>query len=336
MKKIIPAIIALVFVFALCCPALALVEPSESFYVTDTAGVLSPKTENAIIEMNGALENDCKGAQLVIVFVNYLEGTPSDEYANQLFNDWGVGSSTENNGMLMLAAVQENKGWLAVGSGISGSFSNDVAGSYLDSYFWDYFDIGNYNEAVTSLSNALYDWFMDYYGVNSGSGSSPASAANNAPPVPFESTDSSPVHVYGYTGNPFGFSDILITIVLIFVIILVIAAFGGNRRRYYRNYRSGAVFPFFFGRRRGPHVNPPPPPFNNFHNMNRTPPPPNNNHGGGFGGSNRGGGFGGSSRGGGFGGGGSFGGGAGRGGGGRSGGGFGGGGHSSGGGAGRR
>lgn len=332
MKKIIPAVIALVFVFALCCPALALVEPSESFYVTDTAGVLSPKTENAIIEMNGALENDCKGAQLVIVFVNYLEGTPSDEYANQLFNDWGVGSSTENNGMLMLAAVHENKGWLAVGSGIAGSFSNSVASDYLNNYFWDDFDAGNYDEAVTSLSNALYDWFMDYYGV-SNSLANGSTVPNSAPSVPFESTDSSPVHIYGYTGNPFGFYDIFITIVLVFVIIFVVAAFGSNRRRYYRNYRSGAVFPFFFGRRRGPHVNPPPPPFfDNFHNMNRTPPPPNNNRNSGFGGSNRGS----SSRGGGFGGGGSFGGGAGRGGGGHSGGGFGGGGHSSGGGAGRR
>lgn len=334
MKKIIPAIIALVFVFALCCPALALVEPGESFYVTDTAGVLSPKTENAIIEMNGTLENDCSGAQLVIVFVNYLEGMPSDEYANQLFNDWGVGSSSENNGMLMLAAVQENKGWLAVGSGISGSFSNDVAGSYLDSYFWDYFDAGNYDEAVTNLSNALYDWFMDYYGVRG------SSANGSSASVPYESTDSSPVNVYGYTDEPIGFFDILITIVVIFIIILVVGAFGGNRRRYYRNYRSGAAFPFFGGRR-GPRVNPPPPPYNNFHNVNHNPPPPNNNRGGGnfgggFGGSGRGGFGGGSSRGGGFGGGGSFGGGSGRGGGGHSGGGFGGGGHSSGGGAGRR
>ena len=84
-------------------------------------------TEQMIIDYNGALEYHCQGAQVVVVTVDYLDGMYSDAYAYQLFNDWGVGSSEYNNGMLLLLAVQENKAWLAYGLGLTSVIdSNDV------------------------------------------------------------------------------------------------------------------------------------------------------------------------------------------------------------------
>ncbi len=314
MKKIFAAFLPMVMAVLLCMPAFALVEQGEDIYVTDTAGVLSESTEQMVVETNEKLMENCSGAQIAVVFVKYLDGYGADEYANQLFNDWGVGDSSENNGMLLLAATGEGKGWLATGAGINGSFTDSLAGEYLNDYFWDDFDRGNYDTAVETLVNRLYDWYIGYYGVSAGVGS-----AQSQPSVYSPYTTQPTRHSH--------FSGIIIAIVVI-ALILVLSASLRRGRRYYRNYRSGAVFPFFFGGRRrwGPPVNPPRP-HNPPHNNPPHNNPPRNNPPGGVPRSR-------SSFNGGFGGGRSGEGGAGRSGGGRSGG-FGGG-HSGGGGAGRR
>ena len=163
MKKLFPLILIAAIIAVCCLPAAAVVSQSDSYYVADYAGVLSDATEQSIIDYNGALELQCYGAQFVVVTVNYLDGMYSDEYANKLFNDWGVGSSTENNGMLLLLAVGENKAWLSTGAGISKSFTDSVASSYLDKYFWDDFDAEKYDSAVNSLFTAVLSWYDDYY-----------------------------------------------------------------------------------------------------------------------------------------------------------------------------
>jgi uncharacterized protein len=115
-KRLISASFVLMLALALAVPAFAVVEQSDAYYVADYAGVLSYEIEQKIISSNIDLEQKCKGAQIVVVTVQYLEGIPSDEYAMQLFNDWGVGSKTENNGMLLLLSTEEKKGWLTVES----------------------------------------------------------------------------------------------------------------------------------------------------------------------------------------------------------------------------
>ncbi|MGI5936196.1 MAG: TPM domain-containing protein [Oscillospiraceae bacterium] len=320
MKKTAALPLTIVLILSLLCgPALAVVPASEEFYVADYADVLSNVTEELIINYNGALEHQCKGAQIVVVTVNYLDGMYSDEYANQLFNDWGVGSAEENNGLLLLLAVGENKAWLTVGAGLTGNLTESKVSNMLDEYFWPDFDAGEYDTAVSTLFMQLLYWFDGYYGSNV--------VASNPD---YQEEIPSPAEEHYYEGEPYydtAYSSwnfvngIFVLLLVVLVIIIIISAASRYSRHYYGGYggyRSTFFIPIFpfFGRRyrRGP-WNPPPPP----------PPPPGNAarssrndrwRGGGFGGGS---GFGGGGRSGGFGGG--FGGGRGSGGGGFSGGG---------------
>ena len=167
MKKRITFLFALLLALALPLQAFALVQQSENFYVCDDAGVLSSSVEDKVIQLNAQLENQCRGAQLVVVSVEYMDGLYADEYAYALMNDWGVGSATENNGMLLVFATKENRGWLAVGQGIIGAFGDEAAEHYLDQYFWDGYDRGSYDDAVEKLTEALGKWYLKYYGVSS-------------------------------------------------------------------------------------------------------------------------------------------------------------------------
>lgn len=324
MKRTLSLLCAVILALAACAlPAMAApLETSDSFYVNDAAGVLTEATKNEIIGQNGNLEYYCDGAQIVVVAIDFLpSGYDSEQYANLLFNDWGVGSATANNGLLLLLVTEEARGWVAVGAGISGSLSEDYINDTLNSYFWDYVDAGEFDTAVSTVFPQFLSWYEGHYGVSFTGGASGEQSGSSGEEVYVPDNGYQPDYGYGYGGVSL-FSGLVTVIVIIFVIAL----FAGNsigRRRYYNSYGVWPAF-FFFG---GPRYRRPPRygPHNPFDPNG--PPMNNGRHDDWGGGSHFGGGsgFGGGGHSGGFGGGGHFGGG----------GGFGGGGHSSGGGGGR-
>ena len=216
------------------------------------------------MSVNGELEYNCKGAQVVVVTVKYLDGMYSDEYAMQLFNDWQVGDQTENNGMLLLLATEENKGWLTVGEGISGSFTDDMANDYLNTYFWNDFDNGDFDGAVKFLFPQLMYWYEDYYNTDFFSsyyGSSDSTADDN---YDYNYDDGNYDYNDGYYDDGFGtlglfgmiLSFIFRNIVLIVILIVFISLVNADRRRYRAYYSYMGIpmppyhFWFMFG---GPH-----------------------------------------------------------------------------------
>lgn len=299
-KRTLSLMFAVLLTFAvLCIPAFAVVDKSDDFYVADYANVLSTDTKSSIINYNGALEKQCDGAQIVVVTVDYLDGMSSSEYATQLFNNWGVGSSKSNNGVLLLLATQENKYYVEYGTGLTGtSFETEVGGKM--SKFEKYFDGGEYDKAVSYIFGEMMNWFDDEYG------SAVASSGNTNG---YDGQSS-------YHNNVFSYGGVISLLIRLFIIYLFVAAIFRSFRRSYHT-RTGNWLPLFllfgpripfWGYRPGSHYDP--------HNFNDW----DDHHHGGFGGGSGfgGGGFGG----GGFGGGG-FGGGMGGGGGGFGGGGFG-------------
>ena len=299
----------LAFSFLVLPTSAAALDVSEDFYVNDDAKVLSSTTKNQILDASGPLEEQCSGAQIVVVTTKWLpEDYDSEQYANLLLNSWGVGSSANNNGMLLLLVTEEGKGWIAVGAGISKSstFSENNLSSLMDTYLWPLFDKGEYDQAVASLFPQLLTLYAEYYNLND--------TDDNGVYYPSDGNyyGSGYNDYYGYGGGMRSISTIITMVIFLVIVISVINSVG--RRSYYSRHGVMPMFwflgPRFFGGHR-----PPPGPGNPF-DPHGTPPPRNNNRrpprgGGGFGG----GGFGG---------------------GGFRGGGFGGGGHSSGGGAGRR
>ncbi len=302
MKKVISTLLALIFSFALACGAFAsdgVMQPSDDFYVTDNAGTLSESTKELIDLASGPLETECSGAQICVVTINYLpSGYDSEQYAWLLFNDWGIGSETANNGMLLLHVVQEDRGWIAIGQGLTNYVSTDEINSLMDEYFWPYSDAGEYDEAVATLFPHLIDVYEDIYGVELYGGTS------DAQNVPGHGADVGYNDGYydGYYDRPHrsGVSIgtvLLIIVVVLIVVSIIIGSLSGPRR--YRRYGGMPMF-FFCGGPRGPR---PPRGSRPPHGPGPGPGPrPPFGGGGGF----RGGGFGGGGRPGGFGGGGGF------------------------------
>jgi len=167
-KRVFSVLIVIMILLLSTASALAFPEPTEEFYVADYAEVLSDTTESMIISQNDLLYSQT-GAQIVVVTVRYLEdGYYADEYAVKLFNDWGVGDSEKNNGILLLLVTEEGKGWLTQGSGIETYLTNDDVDMMLESYFWKKFDKGDFDGAVETLFSELIEWYEDTYSFTLG------------------------------------------------------------------------------------------------------------------------------------------------------------------------
>ena len=253
-KTIITAALCVLMLAAIAAPgALALVQQSNEYYVTDAARVLTQRTRDDIIDANIDLERQCKGAQLVVVTVEYLDGMYSDEYAASLFNDWGVGSlEGGNNGMLLLLAVKENKAWLEVGAGISNVLTGSAVEEYLDTYFWYEFDEGNFDTAVRNICEALFSWYAGYYGVNQNQGGNeyapPQSGGNYnpqpsyvAPYTPPQENLSIWARFTGWVGRTVRL--VLSWSVIILILLIIIFAVISTDRRRHRMYYSHMGMP---------------------------------------------------------------------------------------------
>ncbi len=247
-NRILSVLFLLVLLSGLTAPAMAVVAQTEEFYVADYADVLSDELEQRIIAAGADLCDRCDGAQIVVVTVDYLDGMYSDEYAMKLFNDWGVGSREYNNGMLLLLAIQENKGWLTVGRGLTADFPDRKAEAYLDEYLWPDFDRGDYETAVEKTMEALFSWFADYYGVNGGS-------ETDEDYYSYSGNDYYDTDEYGY-GYDYGyrspFSALLsrpyTLMILVVVIIYLFNAMRRDKARHNAYYRMMGmpIPPYFF------------------------------------------------------------------------------------------
>lgn len=108
-KRISALVLAVVVSAAVLCPAAFAAQlPSlpKDQCVVDGAGVLSSSTVQTITELNAQLESSCSGAQIGVLTVEYTGNDSTEDYATQAFNAWGIGSSSQNNGVLILLVME--------------------------------------------------------------------------------------------------------------------------------------------------------------------------------------------------------------------------------------
>lgn len=287
-KRISALVLAVVVSAAVLCPAAFAAQlPSlpKDQCVVDDANALNSQVTQTIEELNAKLETNCKGAQIGVLTVQYTGNLSTEDYATQAFNAWGIGSSSNNNGVLILLVMEsaqyaDGDYYLTYGDGFRNTTLAKQASAIAQTMESDFAN-RDYSDAVITCANNVADTIASIYGVNLDNGS-----YENGSTV-------QPGYQGGQSSGGSALTDILtlvVSVVLLIVIIRSVAyvfaspcgwlwCFGGPRPPR--------------GRRRGPH-NPPPPGgfYGGFGGMG----------GGSFGGGAGRGGFGGGSFGGGFGG----------------------------------
>ena len=284
MKNIARKLSALLLVFvvsaAALCPAYAAKASLPSLpsgqCVVDDANVLSSSTVQTITDLNAQLESSCSGAQIGVLTVDYTGNLTTEDYALQAFNTWGIGSSSENNGVLILLVMESQEYedgdyYLTYGDGFRNTTLESQA-SALAQTMEDDFVRQDYDDAVTTCAQNVAQTIADIYGVSL-SGGNTNNGSYNEPAYDDNSSG-------GLGDILLGFITILFTVVLLLIIVsVVVYTFSGP---------LGGLF-WCFG---GPWHRGPRPPRGR---RNPPPPPPGGPYGGFGGGSFGGGSFGGGS-----------------------------------------
>ena len=284
MKNIARKLSALLLVFvvsaAALCPAFAATASLPSLpsgqCVVDDANVLSSSTVQTITDLNAQLESSCSGAQIGVLTVDYTGNLTTEDYALQAFNTWGIGSSSENNGVLILLVMESQEYedgdyYLTYGDGFRNTTLESQA-SALAQTMEDDFVRQDYDDAVTTCAQNVAQTIADIYGVSL-SGGNTNNGSYNEPAYDDNSSG-------GLGDILLGFITILFMVVLLLIIVsVVVYTFSGP---------LGGLF-WCFG---GPWHRGPRPPRGR---RNPPPPPPGGPYGGFGGGSFGGGSFGGGS-----------------------------------------
>lgn len=234
MKKFIACLMVLLMMAA---TALAVVSPSDDFYVLDKANVLDADTEGMIVFSNDLLAADC-GAQLVVVTVDSTGNEDIADYAYELFNDWGIGDKKAQNGFLLLLAIDDEDYYYLPGTGLDYDMSGGKIRPIIDEYLEPYFAKGDYDEGVSQTFEQLFAKMAKVCGSDATTAQGKKDYEkwlSSDDPEPITRTGSSSERERRSSGPSFS--------TIVFIIIVLVLFFGGGSRR---RRRGMPFFPLFF------------------------------------------------------------------------------------------
>ena len=112
-------------------------------YVSNPDGVLS---QEAVKRLDAAIGNVWQqtSAEVAVVAVDDIDGDP-DDFATRLFEEWGIGKSDKDNGVLMLIVKDQRKAVIRTGDGIEGVLPDIVCGRILREDMFPRFREGDYD-----------------------------------------------------------------------------------------------------------------------------------------------------------------------------------------------
>ncbi|OQP64211.1 methanol dehydrogenase [Niastella vici] len=197
--------------------------PNPPKLVNDFAGVLSPEEEQRL-EQELVAYDDSTSNQVAIVLLKTLDDYPIEEYAVKLFRSWGIGNKKTNNGVLILAAIEDHKIRIEVGYGLEGAIPDITANHIIQNDIAPNFRSGDYYEGLSKAAASIIK----------------AAAGEYKAPADYRKRKGSGSAI------PFGF--------IIFVIVMIII-FGGRNRGggggFMSRRGSGWLGPFILGNMMG-------------------------------------------------------------------------------------
>lgn len=166
-KKIVIGIVLVCIIFCTNIYAKISYQPTNNFFVNDFANILSSSTESKVQELAVNTQN-ATTAQVVVVTVPDLEGIDIEGYANELFNNWKIGDSSKDNGVLLLISSGDRKVRIEIGYGLEGAINDAKAGRILDDVAIPYMKNNDYDTAVLGVVTQLQGIIYNEYGVEGG------------------------------------------------------------------------------------------------------------------------------------------------------------------------
>ena len=187
-------------------------DPVGDIYIQDFVGLLSSEQKFQLNELGRKLE-DATTAQVAVLTVDSLGGLTIEEFSNQAFRKYALGSEENNNGVLLVISTGSQTGdryvRIEVGYGLEGALPDGKVGRILDEYTIPYLAEGRADEAIIQTYKVLYNEVAAEYNWD----------GEAVKVTPYAETESSPWSAY------------IVGIIAVIIIILDMLFFGGTLTR---------------------------------------------------------------------------------------------------------
>jgi uncharacterized protein len=129
--------------------------PTLNKYVNDFANVLSTYDIDRINTLCAEIEKNTT-AEIAVLTVNTTQPMTIEEYAVDVFQNNGIGKKDTNNGLLIVAAIQDRKWRFEVGKGLTSTLNDSETGSIGETYLNPAFIEGMYGDGLYNAIEAIY------------------------------------------------------------------------------------------------------------------------------------------------------------------------------------
>jgi uncharacterized protein len=134
--------------------------PAAVGYVNDFAGVIPDEDEARISAIATELE-DKTTAELAVATIGTTGGVDIHDYSVGMYMQWGIGKSDKDNGVLIVAAIDDRQLWIKPGYGLEGTITDAFAHAVYSGILRPAFRKGEYGKglvrAVEVVATAVAD-----------------------------------------------------------------------------------------------------------------------------------------------------------------------------------
>lgn len=157
-----------------------------SFSTRATANTIFPKSAGAINDFAGVIPEEYRapmeniareifgstGTALVVATVPSIGDEEPNDYANRLYQAWGIGKKGEDKGVLIFLTVKERRVRIETGYGVEGILPDGLTGEILDRYAVPNFRAGEYGKGLYETFSVIAAIVAKDAGVTIGAGGS--------------------------------------------------------------------------------------------------------------------------------------------------------------------
>lgn len=130
--------------------------PSLQTAVYDDAHILDPQQKN-LLERKLLNYADSTSTQIVVITISSLKGEYIGTLAAEWADQWGIGQKGLDNGVLLLAAIEDRKFWISTGRGVESNLTDSRSGMIYDRIIKPEFRKENYYKGLDDGTTAIME-----------------------------------------------------------------------------------------------------------------------------------------------------------------------------------
>ena len=136
--------------------------PAQAYYdlgkpqghVNDYTNLLSTNEKQSLENKLSTFKNETS-SELSIVIIDTLQEDTIENFAVKLFEDWAIGSKENDNGVLLLIALEEKKLRIEVGYGLEGALTDIQSGQIIRNTLTPAFKTEQYYQGIDTATNQI-------------------------------------------------------------------------------------------------------------------------------------------------------------------------------------